>query len=141
MNVENMNKLIDLLEGLQDGRFQMEKFIGYAIDEAACRISDRTAEQVRREDPKALQSCGTAACIAGWAASLADPFGKKVETQHLEDTARQWLGLSLRQADRLFYGEWDTLEDPDRKRNLPALSRQEAIVELRELVAQEKPVV
>jgi hypothetical protein len=53
-----------------------------------------------------LGECGTSACIAGWATAA---FGEEGEDQDNLDTprvARERLGLSMEQADKLFYPKW-----------------------------------
>lgn len=47
--------------------------------------------------------CGTTACIAGWAKAIA--LGRTPQNYFgVHEDAQHWLGLSLEQADTLFYG-------------------------------------
>jgi hypothetical protein len=75
-------------------------------------------------------SCPTAACVAGWAASMSgglmlipeDHVGRsaeahdvlvKGEVRNISNYAREQLGLSPEEADALFAGEWTTEETLD----------------------------
>lgn len=59
-----------------------------------------TEDQYRSQE-SALHTCGTVACIAGWAAALALPEARVCDV-NIRRTAIDWLGLSVDTADRLF---------------------------------------
>lgn len=77
----NLQRTIDLLSNLPDERFGMR----------AWRSGDN-----HMADARLLHDCGTAACIAGWAAVYATSDG------HISIRAAEALGLTNEQAMRLF---------------------------------------
>lgn len=100
MNIENMKILRDHLAGLPAKRINMENYYGW-IDGKWF-----TDEGSLKESP-IFTSCGTCACIAGWAKAIFDP----TNTGGAYEVAQQVLGLSDRNAMDLFTPDvsWHTL--------------------------------
>ena len=98
MNTENMLKLADLLDNVKPAKFNMGSW---------CQNTDG-------EDTSAdhVGECGTTACIAGWAVVVAIPEPiKRIEVlgddqSGIAEFARDFLGLTEKQTDYLFYGDW-----------------------------------
>lgn len=62
-----------------------------------------------------FQTCGTSACIAGYAAILFTPAN--VSFRSFDSTAQEYLGLTIAEAEHLFKGHWSRngLEEEDPK--------------------------
>lgn len=112
MNIENAKKLVDQLKRLPDERFWMAEYIAHP-------------EEFLELNVPRPASCGTVACIAGWA-SLAN--GGPNFYCDVYDWATEWLGLREEESWRLFLGEWSP-------KNLSQITRSEAIAELERLIA------
>lgn len=109
-----MLELADAIEAAPRQKFDMSSFVGkFTLDRAGRRRRDEDAtdEIVGSQTLSELKglSCGTSACIAGWAihlhprASLGaayDTFGN----YDVENHARAILGLTYQEANDLFYG-------------------------------------
>lgn len=104
VNQKNVAKLLAALKGEDktleklDVGFNMAMYIGSSI-----LIDDKTGHD-----------CGTVACIAGTCAILSrrsDKERKAVAAEHrlvdsgIHEVARRWLGLSRKEATRLFFAE------------------------------------
>lgn len=78
MNIENINKLITHLRGLDPQFFDMTKWIDH------------------------VPECGTVACIGGWACELAIEAGETEGHSAWGSLARAWLGLEKWEDKALF---------------------------------------
>lgn len=114
MNIPNARKLVSQLQRLPDEKFYMGVFQAHPEDFENYEI-DRPA------------SCGTVACIAGWALALNGGYEK---SDSWEEFSAHWLGLSRDKAHSLFFGRWS-------RKGLNDITRQEAIDELNRLIAAE----
>lgn len=102
MNVENMLKLADFLDNLPEKKFDMRQWF-------AERVEDKGLGGLRKriDHFNVGNECGTTACIAGWAATLAVPDLKdRSQRFSIEGEARRWLGLTIEQSCWLFFGCW-----------------------------------
>jgi len=82
-------RLRDFLDALPDERFDMDDYLVWNKCDGPSRYNMPIG--------KAVNICGTAACIAGWAQALFDP-----DTPQDEDIAARLLGLNSTQASALF---------------------------------------
>lgn len=88
--------------------------IGFNMEQWVARTNKRTR-------PDHVDSCGTVACLAGWAYCLAHPETDKkklhevfnTDSQEISNTAREFLGLGTWQASDLFapyvIGNWSKI--------------------------------
>lgn len=97
MNRENIQKVRDVIAGLPPRRFDMSDYSSGPSDYPTA--------------PELLHGCGTAACIAGWAAALADPDSKRPLNSRAIYDAQDWFGLDHAQADQLFCPQSISLAD------------------------------
>lgn len=97
MNKHNMRKLISHLRELPAEKVYMDYFFSYRPR------GDSFAARVPVAGVFDADACGTAACIGGWAATLARKEGAVGSTVRV---AREWLGMQWEEADGLFYGNW-----------------------------------
>jgi len=126
INVENARRLITLLEDEDNPvDFHMSYWfthngVGYNDPLDICRIV--------KEHP-----CGTASCLAGYAALEAWQSGDidKSNFGSVQGVAQQWLGLEYSRSRDLFHGRWNNEQDPG---NLEDLTKKEAITELNRLI-------
>lgn len=87
MNIENLRLLAARLRApATKGHFNMSNF-----------IDGHTPNQPLA---KTIHNCGTVACIGGYAAILAEPQNR--DHDGLGQIAREWLGLTVGQAQNLF---------------------------------------
>lgn len=98
----NLQRTIDLLKALPYSRFNMETWRG---------------TDPYMSDDRLMHSCGTTACIAGWAAI----FDKKSGEGHAKYRAQEALGLNYHQANELF--EPGSYYNKDRERAIAVLER------------------
>lgn len=119
MNKERMLQLADYIENLPEHKFEMQYWLSQKVrkenylGEEYWKI-DYTPRIDSVNSDKFLEplDCGTACCIAGWATSIESNFkpiaimqdGKTIETR-----AREWLDLSIEQANNLFLINIDTV--------------------------------
>lgn len=116
MNIDNAKKLVGQLERLPDEKFWMASWIIHPEQ-----------QQYRLGIPKKHRSCGTIACIAGWAQLLNRPRARL----HPYTWAQKWLRLSEDDALKLFYGFFS-------KKANSRITRSDAIAELNRLIAKAK---
>lgn len=120
-NKTNIRKLIKLLESLPDEKFDMREWCN-------------------------KKSCGTVACIAGWASTLMDgyEFGAEKDAEYGWDEMlifhneasidptessdfKIWFGMTESELESLFYGKWS-----DKHRS--EITKQEAVEHLKTLI-------
>jgi deoxyribodipyrimidine photolyase-like uncharacterized protein len=113
MHVEKILKLADFLETVPDERFNMNYFF---------RGTDHDYRYIIENGG----SCGTAACVAGWASIRfkEEALSLLTPTLGLETAVKQILDLTWGEVDRLFYGG-------EARRYLWTLTRKQAISVLR----------
>lgn len=102
MNVDNMLKLADFLEQLLEKKFDMRQWF-------AERVENKGFGNLRKRTDQFNVGtvCGTTACIAGWAATLAVPDVEDRQADfNIEPEARRWLGLTFEESNWLFFGYW-----------------------------------
>jgi hypothetical protein len=116
MNKERMLQLADYIEKLPEHKFEMQ----YWISQKTKKENYLGEEYWKTEFAPYGNSqsliepleCGTACCIAGWATAIENNFkpiaimqdGKTIETR-----GREWLDLSIEQANNLFLMNIDTV--------------------------------
>lgn len=114
MNKERMLQLADFIEKLPPHKFEMEYWMGEKTNREdnpnnwytttrAGTIEDHRGETVKEYEPF---DCGTACCIAGWAAMLQNdlkPMAFFIDDRTVEERGRDWLGLTDEQAQNLFF--------------------------------------
>ena len=122
MNITNMEKLITHLETQEELGFKMRNWFTH---NNKTEVYGQTIMWIMGS-----HSCGTAACIAGHAAILA--WREGAEKTRIVLTAEEWLDLD---GYSLFYGDWST---NDEEKCLSSLTAEDAIKELKYLVATEK---
>ena len=122
MNIHNAKRLLALLESLPESRFDFAVWIGR-------RGSEYPDPNLTTDD---LHSCGTVACMAGWAATLAaqDLDRPPINAREVASVAGDFLGLSNREALDLFLGNWREKDAG----GLDSVTLSEAIVHLRSLI-------
>lgn len=120
MNIENAKKLVGQLERLPDEKFDMGVWVAHP--------EEFTQYRIRR--PK---SCGTIACIAGWAA-----LSNRAE---LDDNiyyfgwAMDWLDLTQIEAEYLFLGHFVFFKNGNLKPKAH-IKLADAIAELNRMIAE-----
>lgn len=127
MNVENINRLIDHLKRVPETAFNMDEWFERIVPADDPLLSEYTDSYQARPmwsddytineihpawaaEVVAMQEgagpdpykCNTVACIAGHAALLEAAETRLKPSLDIEDTARNWLGLTEDQADDLF---------------------------------------
>ena len=102
MHVSRMEALAAYLEVMPKHRFDLRGWFHWGKRKTAQNGSPRTYAE-----------CGTAACIGGYAALLADPSSVLGQTSfapmnvhRVFTTAQDWLDLSYGEATYLFNGRW-----------------------------------
>ena len=119
MNKERMLQLADYIENLPEHKFEMqywisqkvqkENYIGeeyWKLDYAPTLHSDLTQILLEPLD------CGTACCIAGWAAAIENnfkPIAIIQDGKSIEERAAVWLDLNYEQERNLFMISIDTV--------------------------------
>lgn len=137
MNKDNMLKLASFLENVEPDRFRLEAWIGTIIwyEDGIGEVNPSVDLKKFTDNP---YECGTTACIAGWATHLIyNEFTKEVpeeiqeirgmfhhflskkydiseyrtfnENELIPSAASRWLGISMDQANQLFYAGNKTL--------------------------------
>ena len=143
INRENMMKLALHLEDIDKSRFNMNYWVSSYQDEYQEHMEGERLD---------INDCGTAGCIAGWAVALANN-GKfnaidadEYEGLELDDEelllgdvrhyAAEWLGLTMSQADQLFYFGEDSVwkrymddYDLDTYRGLGSLDKNQIVAD------------
>jgi hypothetical protein len=94
MNVENLNKAIELIASIPPQKFDMSVL-------RAVREGDEIHDDTRITDHELIHGCGTIACIAGWVATL-NPDDAGIGPYH---RAQQYLDLDHQQTGQLFCPE------------------------------------
>lgn len=116
-----MLQLADFIETLPDHKFDMNYWVGqkeragedkewitthYPTTYSASSINEESQTKYEPFD------CGTACCIAGWAAMIQNdlkPMPYFIDNKTIENRAIEWLGLTKQEADNLFYLGMDTV--------------------------------
>lgn len=107
INKTNIRRVIDQIKA-EPKRFNMGVYIG-EVDP----VDPGQINEDHGHDTSVLRtSCGTVACIAGWAAYLARPDKPPASTSHMLELASDFLGVEPAethpcrntQGDMLFYG-------------------------------------
>jgi hypothetical protein len=86
-NAENINKLISVLKGLPDEKFNISEWY------TDIRYGSRKYT---------YEHCNTAACVAGWAAAVKHDFKPVEITASMEYEVAEWLGVGPYDSNRLF---------------------------------------
>jgi hypothetical protein len=120
MNKERLQQVRDAIASVEDGDllgFNMSQFMSEAND---YELEDKTGH-----------SCGTVACIAGWAATLAYK-GPVNNDGYTKVIASQWLDLNEEESYRLFYagiGKWkEDFDDCEDGLMLDEITKDDALV-------------
>lgn len=116
MNVERMLHLADQLANPTDPRLKLVTF----------NMADFTSSQEYVDD---AISCGTAACIGGYACIL---FGAEGATIHGAE-AGALLGLTIHQARNLFYNQFGYIS---KEHMLNEITREQAVAAIRRMVQE-----
>lgn len=106
MNIKNAKTLVGQLKRLPDEKFDMGPLIAH-------------------------RSCGTVACIAGYASILNGGPTEDDDVSSPYNFAQKWLGLNTNVAESLFHGWWAN------KRYRGDITRLEAIAELERMIEAE----
>ena len=116
MNKERMLQLADFIEKLPEHKFEMNYWISQKV-----KKENYLGEEYWKTDYAPLNnskslveplSCGTACCIAGWAAAIENnfkPIAIMQDDKSIETRGREWLDLSIEQAQNLFLMNIDTV--------------------------------
>lgn len=99
MNRDRIQALMDLLEGVPDDKFDM-RYLFVQPGGEGLWAGDAPKARLGRRVQTFVKHCGTAACIAGWTAVLADPRGQVADWG--SEKAAEYLGISDSQGNRLF---------------------------------------
>lgn len=127
MNIENMKKLRTRLRSRKN---PVAFDIGAWFSHNGIRKQNRSEIlEIVKEHP-----CGTVACLAGHAAILAWEEGASGR-KSISDTAGEFLGLDLDEADELFYAKWRPSSV-----SFSDVTRSAAIKELTRLIEQEEKI-
>lgn len=118
MNVERITQLRDFLQALPDEKFNMSSLFKPADVETYRELAPTTATEF-------VHQCGTAACIAGWAITLFDPFAQLPAAN--SGLAEELLDLTSDEGFELFV--------PEGYHNADRFSRTAAIATLTNLLA------
>jgi hypothetical protein len=102
MNIDNINLLADTIEDHAKRKEGLRGEIGFNMDYI---FFTPLSERAKPKDN--IDSCGTVACLAGWAGALAQPKASLRELNESEQLIREraevFLGLPSAEAGRLFY--------------------------------------
>jgi hypothetical protein len=110
MNKENVTKLIDHLKIMPKKAFSMnEWYAGPMIDkdyQYHVKLKPvQIAETLKQQREGEQHTCGTVACLAGYAMLLSQEgrkTTKKIDTDDVSVIAQKWLGIDDAEAYRLF---------------------------------------
>ena len=119
MNAELFRKIADVIEaepGCHDQR----------IFSSAC--DDDEPLEAELITPESIHTCGTKACIAGWAVHLT-PKEDRPEAESIMECAAKLLGLSDGEANTLFNGDWSPREGVTIPQELRRIADQQSIGE------------
>lgn len=122
MNTKELLALADYLENVPDVAFNMAEYF-----EGKNVTYDEDAEYVNLDPLKTKpETCGTAACIAGWEVARKNSGFVRATSAFLE--AQRSLDLDRDQASWLFLGAWGC-------GSLDCMTREDAIIAIRKLAA------
>lgn len=113
LNKENLNILINHLEKMPKEAFDMGEWMATSANRGGSydTIHKDEAERVLKEQETAGHTCGTVACIAGYATTIAVVNGFEdrdgFTIWDVRRIAKAWLGLNEERADRLFTPDAD----------------------------------
>lgn len=93
MNISNILKVADAIEQAS------VPGLGFNMNQVLCEAHPENPDHTGRH-------CGTVGCIAGWAFVLATGQMEQGRYGAAKAMARNWLGLSERDAERLFYPDF-----------------------------------
>lgn len=108
-----MLKLADLIENADKDQFHLGCWFGQIDAETGewdtgGKSSGEIGEYFSQE-PNQL-TCGTTACIAGWAVAMKYEFDEDLYIEdYVENEAKRYLDLTERQADRLFFAGYKSV--------------------------------
>lgn len=117
MNKTRMLELADAIEAAPKQQFDMQSYVGkFTISKLGRRRRNNTHIPDERLLPELREmSCGTSACIAGWAVHLHPRAGLAAAYRHnwydVDDHARAILGLTHDEAYSLFHHRMDQNND------------------------------
>lgn len=142
INKTNIRRVIDQIKA-EPKRFNMSVYVGTLNPDPEDDIYPHVEDE--GHDTSVLaKSCGTVACIAGWAAYLAQPNKPPTSTAHMTEIAAEFLGLSAPNAvdlgedhnetDRLFFGWLPDRYDRPNGLSLDAIAPEQAIKVLEHLI-------
>ena len=107
-----MNKqlFLDVARAIEDtGQFSLETFVESAVERAARRRNGHVP-MFAQYDPS---ECGTTMCVCGWVnwLTLAKPGQKTMSADRFmnQGHAAEALGITMEQAERLFFAEGDSV--------------------------------
>ena len=111
-----MLQLADYIENLPEHKFEMQYWLSQKV-----KKENYLGEEYWKTDYAPLGSsksliepldCGTACCIAGWATAIENnfkPIAIIQDDKTIETRGREWLDLSIEQANNLFLMNIDTV--------------------------------
>jgi hypothetical protein len=111
MNKERMLQLADYIENLPEHKFEMQYWISNKIEQGTFNNKPYWSIEsypLWHSNPETLVeplNCGTACCIAGWAAAIENnfkPISLLQDGKSIEDRAAIWLDLNQQEAHNLF---------------------------------------
>ena len=117
MNSELFRKIADVIEA-EPGCHDQRRFSSTCDDDAPFDAEFVTTETIH--------TCGTKACIAGWAVHLT-PKEDRPESESIMECAAKLLGLSDSEADTLFDGDWSPREGVTIPQELRRIADQQSI--------------
>ena len=132
MNAERIRRVADMIERVGDS---------HKVSGRTLSPSQKGWLHIGYDQGGYLHDCGTPACIAGFAAALAEDKDERADLTYSDSVltaddvprvAERWLDLTIRQADQLFDGEPFGEDDPDSPDDLRPTAR-EAVDCLRRL--------
>lgn len=142
INKTNIRRVIDQIKA-EPKRFNMSVYVGTLNSDPEDDIYPHVEDE-GHDTTVLAKSCGTVACIAGWAAYLAQPGRPPASTSHMMEIASEFLGLpeprvaalgdDYNDTDRLFFG-WlpDRLDRPNGL-SLDAIAPEMAVKVLEHLI-------
>jgi len=119
MNAELFRKIADVIEA-KPGCHDQQIFSSACDDDEPLEAEFVTTETIH--------TCGTKACIAGWAVHLT-PKEDRPEAESVMECAAKLLGLSDGEADTLFNGDWSPREGVTIPQELRRIADQQSIGE------------
>lgn len=125
MNKERLFELAEVIENAPPDQFHMGSWFGHlSIDEdtaesywnSSCKVRGNLGGSFLNGPYLKELTCGTTACIAGWAYALKHNFDPSTYTEDaVEEIARDYLDLTREQVNALFYANigsvWHRYQD------------------------------